>query len=67
MASRKLKAKMLPKAAPTVEELERRNRVFAQILALRDGMEPLGISVVDLIRADREELEQRGRSPDVRP
>lgn len=55
MASRKIRVKTLPKTAPTVEELERRNHVFAQILSLRDSMEPLGFSAVDLIREGREE------------
>ncbi|MSQ10572.1 MAG: hypothetical protein EXR52_06140 [Dehalococcoidia bacterium] len=56
MANRKTKLKIPAYVPPTEEELARRKRVFAKIIAIRDTMEPLGFSAVDLIRADRGEL-----------
>ena len=39
---------------PTPEELERRQKLFGEIMRLRQEMKPLGISVSELIREHRE-------------
>ena len=56
MATRKVKLKIPPYVPPTKAELARRERVFSEIAALRDSMEPLGFSAVELLWADRDEL-----------
>ena len=39
---------------PTDEELRRRRAVAERLRLLREEMEPLGLSAVDLIREDRD-------------
>jgi hypothetical protein len=43
-----------PIVLPTPEELERRRKVVARILALRESMPPLGFDAAELIRELRE-------------
>lgn len=43
---------------PTEEDLKKRAAAFAEIRAIRERMQPLGCSVVELIREDREASEQ---------
>ena len=47
------KIKLPPIQPPSEDELARRREAFARITAIREAMEPLGCSAVDLIREDR--------------
>ncbi len=44
-----------PYRVPTKEELKRRQQAFAEIQDIKEKMKPLGCSVVDLIREDRDD------------
>ena len=45
---------------PTPEELERRRKAARALRALREETGPIGFSTLELIRASRRELEERG-------
>lgn len=43
---------------PTPEELARREALFAETTRIRDAIGPLDVSVTDLIREERDDLEE---------
>jgi len=50
---------LMQPARPTPEELERRTKAVDRILALREELRGRGISVQELVRESRRELERR--------
>jgi hypothetical protein len=44
-----------PVPRASVEEIERRRLLFAEAMALRDEIGPIGVSAADLVRQVREE------------
>lgn len=53
MQARERKVKLPPIQAPSKAELKRRREAFSRITAIREAMQPLGFSAVELIREDR--------------
>jgi hypothetical protein len=49
----RIKLPELPRA--TTEEIERRRRLFAEAMALREEIGPIGISAAELVRQSRDE------------
>jgi len=66
MERRRERAIMVPPyMAPSEEELGRRREVFKRILERRERMEPLGCSVVELLRDDEDEGEEDQEHPEA--